>query len=95
MRSLLSHSDVPSAQSVNGSLPLSDGGASATVTAPAADATAVNFKTLCTLCAAGRFRFKSAVRKAGQPLSVFPDAPTIQDPIRTSSLGQMTDIVEH
>jgi hypothetical protein len=31
MRSVLGHSDVPSAQSVNGSLPLADGGVSVTV----------------------------------------------------------------
>jgi hypothetical protein len=31
MRSLVGHGDVPSAQSVNGSLPLADGGVSATV----------------------------------------------------------------
>jgi hypothetical protein len=41
------------------------------------------------------FGSKAPFGKAGQPLSVFPDAPTIQDPIRTSSLGQMADIVEH
>ena len=31
MRSLVGHSDVPSAPNVNGSLPLADGGTSATV----------------------------------------------------------------
>ena len=34
MRSLMGHSDVPSAPSVNGLLPLADGGMSATVALP-------------------------------------------------------------